>query len=82
MFSWLGEDLISLKGSAVSNSRFWGSVCLLAVLLALAVLDTSLSSAISKWSSQYIFTPALIVSGIFASASVSWPHSAQQVEAC
>ena len=82
-FSWLGEDLISLKGSTVPSSRFGGSVCLWAVLLALAVLDTSVFSAVSKWSYQHIFTPAnpLIVSGIFTGASVSWSHPAQQVEA-
>ena len=57
---WLLElDLFSLKGSAVSSSTFlgvYGSVCLWAVLLTLAVLDTSTSTAASKWLSQHIFT--------------------------
>ena len=70
-------DLVSLKGSAVSSCRFcvsMGSVCLQAVLLALAVLlllllllrhfsrvrllDTSNSAVGSKWPSQHIFTAA------------------------
>ena len=48
------------------------SVCLWAVLLVLAVLDTSISAAASKWPSQHIFTAAspLLVPGIIASASV------------
>ena len=58
MFSYLGEDHTSLKGSVVSISRFLGSACLWAVLLALAVLETSVSSAFSKWPSQHIFSPA------------------------
>ena len=69
-------DLVSLKGSAVSSCRFCvstGSICLQAVLLALAVLllllllsrfsrvrllDMSNSAVGSKWPSQHIFTAA------------------------
>ena len=48
-----------------------GSVCLWAVLLALAVLHISISTAVSK-PSQHIFTAAspILVPGIFAGASV------------
>ena len=71
-------DLVSLKGSAVSSSRFglsMGSGFLWAVLLALAVLDTSISAAASKWPSQYIITAAspLLVPGIIPGASVPHP---------
>ena len=74
-------DLVSLKGSAVSSCRFCvstGSVCLQAVLLALAVLDTSISAVASKWPSQRIFTAAspLLDPGIFAGASVPWSYPA------
>ena len=52
-----------------------GSVCLWAVLLALAMLDMSISTATSKWPSQHVFTAAspLLLSGIIASASVPCP---------
>ena len=97
MFSWLGKfvavfwlmklDLVSLKGNGVSSSRFglsMGSGCLWAVLLALAVLDTSNSTVASKWPSQHIITAAspLLDPGIFAVASVPWSHSALQAKAC
>ena len=80
MFSLMYLYLISLKGNSVSTSRFWGvwvqyvfgqSFCLWAVRLALALLHTSISTAVSK-PSQHIFTAAspLLVPGIFAGASV------------
>ena len=79
MFSLMYLYLISLKGNSVSTSRFWGvwvqyvfgqSFCLWAVRLALALLHTSISTAVSK-PSQHIFTAAspLLVPGIFAGAS-------------
>ena len=51
-----------------------GSVYLWTILLALSVLDTSISTAVSKWPSQDIFTVTspLLVPGIFTGASVSW----------
>ena len=61
-----------------------GSVCLWAVLLDLAVWDTSISAVASKWPNQHIFTATspLFVPGIFASAPVPWPYPALQAEGC
>ena len=65
VFSWLGElvpmfwvmelDLASVSAMQCPVVGFGvsvGSVCLWAVLLALAVLDASISTAASKWLSQ------------------------------
>ena len=59
------------------------SVCLWVVLLVLAVLDTPISAAASKWPSQDIIaTSPLLVPGIIAHASVSWFRLALLAEAC
>ena len=49
-----------------------------------SVLDTSISTAISKWPSQDIFTVTspLLVPGIFAGASVHWSCLVLQTKAC
>ena len=59
------------------------SVCLWAVLLVLAVLDTSISAAASKWPSQHIpATSPLLVPGIIVHAFVPWSRPALLAEAC
>ena len=62
--------------SIVSFGVSMGSVCLWAVLLALAVLDMSISAAASKWPSQSIFTAVspLLVPEVFTGASVPLLH--------
>ena len=63
-----------------------GSVCLWAVLRALAVLDLSISAATSEWPSQHPFiaSSALLDPGIISGASVAgpafhcWPKLARQ----
>ena len=85
VFSWLGElvpmfwvmelDLASVSAMQCPVVCFGvsvGSVCLWAVLLALAVLDASISAAASKWPSQHVFIAAspLLIPGILARASV------------
>ena len=51
--------------------------------LDLAVLDTSISVAASKWPSQHIpATSPLLVPGIIAHAFVPWSHPALLAEAC
>ena len=89
MFSWLGElmsvfwlmelDLVSLKGSAVFNSKFWG-VYRFSMSLGspsgFGSLDTSISTVASNFPCQHIFTAArhLLVPGIIAGASVPLSH--------
>ena len=87
VFRLMKLDVISLNGSTVSVVSFevsMGSVCLWAVLPALAVLDMSVSAAASKWLSQRIFTAAspLLVPGVFAGASVPLPCPALLAEVC
>ena len=50
------------------------SACLCAVLLALAMLDTSIFTALSKWPSQHIFTATSprLVPEIFSGTSVAY----------
>ena len=79
-------DLLTLKGSSVSSRGFgmsMGSICFWAVLLAFAVLDTSISTDTSKWPPQHIFTAAspLLVPGIIAGVSVPWYFPALLTEA-
>ena len=49
-----------------------------------SVLDTSISTATSKWPSQHILSAAnpLFVPRTFANASVPWSHPALQAKAC
>ena len=97
MFSWLGElvfvfwllelDLCSLKGSAVSSSRFWGVYGI--------NMSSGSPSGVGNFkyvyfhrfvevASQHIFPAAssLLVPGIFASASLPWSHPALQAKVC
>ena len=90
LFSWLGElvpvfwlmelDLLSLKDSAESSSRFWSVHRFsmpLDVVLAFAVLGlgASISAAASKWPSQHncSATSSLLVPGIIAGACFPVP---------
>ena len=90
MFSWLVEfvavfwlmelDLLFLKDSAESSSRFWsvhGFRMPLGFFLAFAVLrlGASISAAASKWPSQHncSATSSLLVPGIIAGACFSVP---------
>jgi len=74
----------AVQCSVVSFGVSMGSICLWAVLLALSVLDTSISIAVSKWPYQHIFTATspLLVPGIFAGIFVSRLHTALPAEAC
>ena len=60
-----------------------GSVCLWAVLLALAELDKSISAAASKWPSQRVCSAArrLLVPGVIVGASVPLSRPALLAEA-
>ena len=73
-----------MQCSVVGFGVSMGSICLWAVLLALSVLDTSISTAVSKWPSQdnFTVTSPLLVLGIFAGASVSWSCLGLQTKAC
>ena len=87
MFCFMELDLISLKVSAVSSSRFWVvyGFSLSWEVLVLAVLDMSISIATIKVAlSAYLsLLPApLLVPGIFAGSSVPQSFSALQAKTC
>ena len=70
-WSWISSLWRAVQCPVVSM----GPVCVWAVLLALAVLDTSISTAASKWPSQHISIVAnpRLVSGIIAMLLFSCP---------
>ena len=85
MFCFMELDLMSLMVSAVSNSRFWVvyGFSLSWEVLVLAVLNMSISTGLSKWPYQHIFTVTipLLVPGIFASTSFPRSHPTLQAKA-
>ena len=77
MFCFMELDLISLKVSAVSSSRFWVvyGFSLSWEVLVLAVLDMSISKGTSKRPYQHIFTVSSICQCFFSQVT---PYTASQ----
>ena len=82
-WSWISSVWRAVACPVVGLGVSVGFVCLWAVLLALAMLDTSISSVTSKWTSRHIFTATspLPVPGIIAGASVPQFHPTLKAKA-
>ena len=79
---WLMElDLISLKGSSVYNSRFWG-VYEFSMTLDSPLGFGSVRHATLKWPSWHILVVAslLLIPGIFAETSILPSHPVLQAK--
>jgi len=94
IFSWfeaacacvLVDGAVSHFSKGLCSVQFWDvyGFNLWADLLALAILDMSLSAAATKWPSQHIFTTIspLLVPGIFPGVSVPWYLPELKAEPC
>ena len=83
-WSWILSLLRAVQCAVIGFGVSMGSPYLWGVLLALAVLDLSISAAAWKWLSQHIFTAAstLLVPGIIAGACTPLSCPALLAEAC